>query len=503
MAIEGVLHLDGGNVLAAGDDDVLKAVLDFQVAVFVPYRQVAGVEPAATERFFGGFGVLEVAFHHGVATQEDLTNGFTVLGDRFHGTGVTHHGARQRMVANALTSLDGGPLVQGFLIPFGLPGTHGDRAVNFRQAVNMSDGNAHLLDGANDLGGRGCASRHGFNVVIDAGLGGFRHVQKRVKHNGSTAHVGYLVITDQLQDFFRIHPAQANVSARQSGNGPGETPAVTVKHRQGPQVDRMLAHGPHRLIAHAVHVGTAMVINDAFRVTGGAGGVVQGDGIPFVLWQAPLELRVTFLQEDLIIQVAHLCAFTVLRVIHINHQRLFIQAADGVADNVAKFPVRHNNLGFPMLQHEGNGLGVQAHIQGIENRPDHGHTKVTLHHGRDIGQHRCHGVAAANATTSQCRGQTAATLVSFAPVITNGPVNHRGVFRIHACRALNKIDGGQNRIIGVDGLQALIKNRGHCCGPLGSIVLVVYSVSTLEKLYSWLTGMVLDSRYTRNYTNVL
>ena len=49
MTVEGALDLDRADVLAAGDDDVLRAVLDLDIAVGVHHREVAGVEPAAGE----------------------------------------------------------------------------------------------------------------------------------------------------------------------------------------------------------------------------------------------------------------------------------------------------------------------------------------------------------------------------------------------------------------------------------------------------------------------
>ena len=47
---EHVLDLDRGDVLAAGDDDVLLAVADREVAVVADHAAVAGVEPAVDER---------------------------------------------------------------------------------------------------------------------------------------------------------------------------------------------------------------------------------------------------------------------------------------------------------------------------------------------------------------------------------------------------------------------------------------------------------------------
>jgi hypothetical protein len=54
MPVQHILDFDGGDVLAAGNDDVLGAVLDVDVAVLVPDRQIAAVEPAAFKRFLAG-----------------------------------------------------------------------------------------------------------------------------------------------------------------------------------------------------------------------------------------------------------------------------------------------------------------------------------------------------------------------------------------------------------------------------------------------------------------
>src|SRR5215510_14742777 len=49
----GERDLDARDVLAAGDDDVLLAVLDLDVMVRIPDREVAGVHPPPGERFGG------------------------------------------------------------------------------------------------------------------------------------------------------------------------------------------------------------------------------------------------------------------------------------------------------------------------------------------------------------------------------------------------------------------------------------------------------------------
>src|SRR5438105_4848009 len=53
VAVEDLLDLEGGDVLATRNDDVLRAVLDLDVAVGMPDCEVAGVKPALREGCFG------------------------------------------------------------------------------------------------------------------------------------------------------------------------------------------------------------------------------------------------------------------------------------------------------------------------------------------------------------------------------------------------------------------------------------------------------------------
>ncbi|MNY34858.1 hypothetical protein D3C86_1692290 [compost metagenome] len=103
MAIEHPFKFDGGNVLAARDDDVLEPVLDFDVTVGMPDGQVTGVEPAALERFGSGGRVLQVALHDSVAAQEDLADSLAVARGWLQRCAIADHHAFQGRVAHALS----------------------------------------------------------------------------------------------------------------------------------------------------------------------------------------------------------------------------------------------------------------------------------------------------------------------------------------------------------------------------------------------------------------
>src|SRR5881396_3145536 len=78
VARDRLLDLDGRDVFAARDDDVLLAVAQLDVAVGVHDRHVAGVEPAAAKGFGGGGRIVEVTGHDVVAAHHHLSQRLTV-----------------------------------------------------------------------------------------------------------------------------------------------------------------------------------------------------------------------------------------------------------------------------------------------------------------------------------------------------------------------------------------------------------------------------------------
>src|SRR5215831_12499603 len=62
VLVERILYLDRGNVLAAGDDEVLGAILELDIAVAMHDAEVAGMKPAAGKRLLGRRLVFEVTF---------------------------------------------------------------------------------------------------------------------------------------------------------------------------------------------------------------------------------------------------------------------------------------------------------------------------------------------------------------------------------------------------------------------------------------------------------
>ena len=87
MRIQSLFDLDGGDVFAARNDDVLGAVADLDIAIGVLHRDVAGPEPAVLEGLGGFFLGLQIALHDDVAAKYDLAQCFAI---------PWHGGARSR-----------------------------------------------------------------------------------------------------------------------------------------------------------------------------------------------------------------------------------------------------------------------------------------------------------------------------------------------------------------------------------------------------------------------
>src|SRR5260221_12020322 len=72
-----------------------------------------------------------------------------------------------------------------------------------------------------------------------------------------------------------IKLAQADMRASHGSHGPGKAPAIAMEHWQRPQIDTLAVHAGRDDFGERVEVGTTSRVHDAFRVAGGARGVVD------------------------------------------------------------------------------------------------------------------------------------------------------------------------------------------------------------------------------------
>ncbi|MNQ36348.1 hypothetical protein D3C85_498670 [compost metagenome] len=168
-----------------------------------------------------------------------------------------------------------------------------------------------------------------------------------------------------------------------------------------------------------------------------------------------------------------------------------IQHADRRVDHVVELAVGNQYLGLAMLEHEGDGLCIQPHVEGVEDRADHRHAKVHFEHRRDIGQHHRHGIALADAATGQGRGQASAARIGLGPVTANSAMNHGGVVGIDACRTLEKTQGREGDVVGRGRRKALFIDRHS--GTHGRLFALVCPASMRPQVLVFTAG---ESLYT-------
>ena len=82
-----------------------------------------------------------------------------------------------------------------------------------------------------------------------------------------------------MEDIFPIDRTKNHVGARHAGQREYASPAVAMKHRQGPQLDIFVSEAVMDDHVVGVQVGISVRHDDALRATRGARGVVDGDGL--------------------------------------------------------------------------------------------------------------------------------------------------------------------------------------------------------------------------------
>ena len=197
-----LLDLDGGDVLAARDDDVLLAIAQLDVAVGVPDPDVAGVEPSAPE----GLARWRRAARSSPWPRccRRMITSPRVSPSAGHVVHLVVHHPHQveEGVALALPRGQARLLVGGQRVPLRVPAADGVGPVGLGEAVDVNRPEAELLELAEERGrGRRARHRHrhrprelvGLRVVDDADL-----------HGGGAVVVGDALRVDQLPDARRL-----------------------------------------------------------------------------------------------------------------------------------------------------------------------------------------------------------------------------------------------------------------------------------------------------------
>ena len=205
-----------------------------------------------------------------------------------------------------------------------------------------------------------------------------------------------------------------------------------------------------------------MMVDHAFRIAGGARGVVQADRLPFVRRQLPGVILVAAGKECFVIDGAdRFAGAAVERVVDIHHQRLAAGECERLLDHRRKFAVHDHRLGFAVVEHECDGFGIEPGVERIEDGAAHRHAEVGFHHRRRVGQHDGHGVAKADARLRERRGELTAAVVGMRPGAADVAVNDGEPVGIDRGGAFDEAERGERDVIGFVAIEAGVVNAGH------------------------------------------
>jgi hypothetical protein len=154
------------------------------------------------------------------------------------------------------------------IVPLRMPIAGCDHAVHFHHAVDMADSKTQCFGGTQNGGRRSRTS-----VIISTGRGSLAPLASapsttKFRTVGGATHVRHVVPGYGIEDGIGRRPVQTDMCASGSGSRPREAPAVAVKHRRGPQINRGAADVERQQLTQRIQVGAAMMVHGALGIAG-------------------------------------------------------------------------------------------------------------------------------------------------------------------------------------------------------------------------------------------
>ncbi len=280
-------------------------------------------------------------------------------------------------------------------------------------------------------------------------------------HHRRGAQVGHRMLGNGGVDRIWLDLAQAYVRATGQRHRPGMAPAVAVEHRQGPQVDAARPQLEDQRAGAGVEVGAAVMQDHALGIPRGAGGVVDGDRLPFVLRRTQRPPRVALGQKRLIVQVVSEVGSLGLIIVDAHQQGRRIEHGQRLLGHGTELTVADQHPGRAVAQDEGDAACLQANVDAYQHRPGTGYAIVGLEHFRDIRRQYRHPLARLYADPLQGTGQGATALVQLAVAVAPCAIDHRIALRVHLRGTLEERQRRQRDMVGFVGSKLVLKGRNH------------------------------------------
>src|SRR6266404_3554262 len=153
------LDFDGADILAAGYDDVLRSISDFDISIGMFDREISSVKPAIRESLGSGCRIVQIALHDNITPDHDFADGPAVGCNRRHRERLDNIHSFLKVIPHSLSCLDPCALRRRELIPLVFPFANDTGPIHLGQPVGLGDGKADLFGSRYDSRG-GRRSRH-------------------------------------------------------------------------------------------------------------------------------------------------------------------------------------------------------------------------------------------------------------------------------------------------------------------------------------------------------
>ena len=210
------------------------------------------------------------------------------------------------------------------------------------------------------------------------------------------------VRTNRVEYALGLDPTHTNIGPGIRRHRPRKAPAIAVKHRQGPQVDRASRHPPVDDVRQGIQIRAAVMVDNALGISGRSRRVIERNRIPFVCGQLPFIGVVAVGDEGLIVRSTKTLSTGTQCIGNVDDQGLAFQLRQCAFHCRCELGVCDEHLGFAVLKHESNRRRIQTCIECVEDSACHRHAEMRLDHLRRIGGHQRNGVADADAGSRQC-----------------------------------------------------------------------------------------------------
>ncbi len=154
-------------------------------------------------------------------------------------------------------------------------------------------------------------------------------------------------------------------------------------------------------------------------------------------------LRVSLLEECLVVDLSQQVSVPGQRIIDVHDERFSRNAAEGFPDDRTELAVGEEDLGFAVVEDESNGLGVQPDVESVQHRPRHGDSVMRLEHFGDVRRHDAHGIAPAHSAARERAREPARAPVELPVGVGAIAVDDGGVVGVHRGRAREEGKGRQ------------------------------------------------------------